>query len=54
MCAGCVSFEVKTEIEYVESVAGDFPDGAYLAFCEERGVDVADVAAYFDQHGVVK
>ncbi len=50
MCEKCVSPKMAAKIELVQDVAGDFSDGAYFAFCEEQGVGVEDLEAYFEEH----
>lgn len=50
MCKKCVSEKMRTKIELVQTVAGDWNDGAFLAFCEEQGVDATDLEAYYDEH----
>ena len=50
MCKKCVSADMRAKIELVDDVAGDFPDGAYLAYCEEKGVGVEDLEVYSREH----
>ena len=50
MCQKCVTPEMASKIEVVQSVAGDFSDGAYFAFCAEQGVGMEDLEAYFETH----
>ena len=50
MCKKCVTDETAAKIEWVYRVANEWSDGAFLAFCEERGVDATDIEAYFKKH----
>ena len=51
MCAECVTPEKATAIELVDSIAGDESDGVFWGVCEEHGVTVEDLEAYYTDHG---
>jgi hypothetical protein len=44
-----LSPEKIAAIQHCYDIAGDWPDGAWWAFCEENGVDVDDLMAYEDE-----
>lgn len=50
MCRKCVTEEMASKIELVQDIGSDFPDGAFLALCEENEVDVTDLAEYYEEH----
>lgn len=50
MCRKCVTEEMASKIELVQDISSDFPDGAFLALCEENEVDVTDLAEYYKEH----
>lgn len=50
MCQKCVSPKKRAAIDLVESLGGDFADGAFLALCEERDVTPEDLEAFHRDH----
>ncbi len=50
MCKECVTEEMRSKIELCYDVAGGFSDGAWWAFCAERGVEPEDLVAYWNKH----
>ena len=50
MCVKCVSEKMARKIEQIQDQYDDLPDGAYLAVCDENGVQPEDLMAYFDEH----
>lgn len=50
MCRKCVTEEMAAEIDLVECIAADLPDGAFWAVMEEHGLDAADLEAYYEEH----
>jgi len=50
MCRKCVPPKMRNKIELVDDIGSEFSDGAFLALCEEHGVDVTDLELYNSKH----
>lgn len=57
MLAGMVKYDKQGKmtdewfgyIDAANSFASEFPDGAYLAFMEEKGIEMSDLEAYSER-----
>ncbi len=41
--------EIQAQIEVLDIIGGDLPDGAYFAMAEEMGLDISDFAIYDEE-----
>ena len=46
----CLTPERRGYIEAAMDFADDFPDGAFMAFMEEKGIDVYELIPFSDDH----
>lgn len=50
----CLTMDRRSYVEAAMDFAADFPDGAFMAYMDERGIDVSELEAFSVEHNCRK